>query len=157
MDSNSKFNDFQNTVWEENPNSKTSQEIQAHIYGVRLNIADFCEDLQKRAAVHDDSKLSGEELSIYEAVDATPREAFGTPAYYERLTRLKPALDHHYVANDHHPEHYENGVAGMSLAALVEMFCDWRASSHDMEKSVNHCCDRFNIPPMLRQIFLNSI
>lgn len=137
--------------------SGTKQEIQAHIEKVRLNLAAFCEELQKRAAVHDESKLSGDELPIYEAVDATPREPFGTPAYYERLKRLKPALDHHYAENDHHPEHYENSVAGMNLAALVEMFCDWRASSQDMEKSVNHCCDRFNIPPMLRQIFLNSI
>lgn len=137
--------------------SQTAQEIHAHIENVRMNLAAFCEELQKRAAVHDDSKLSADELPIYEAVDATPREAFGTPAYYERLGRLKPALDHHYQANDHHPEHYENGVAGMDLAALVEMFCDWRASSQNMDKSVNHCCDRFGIPPMLRQIFLNSI
>ena len=137
--------------------SNTQKEIQAHIENVRLNLAAFCEDLQKRAAVHDDSKLSEAELPIYEAVDATPREAFGTPAYYERLGRLKPALDNHYRENDHHPEHYENGVSEMNLAALVEMFCDWRASSQDMEKSVNHCCDRFDIPLMLRQIFLNSI
>jgi len=106
--------------------SQTAQEVQAHIENVRLNLAAFCEDLQKRAAVHDDSKLSTAELPVYEAVDATPREAFGTPAYYERLARLKPALDHHYAVNDHHPEHYENGVAGMDLAALVEMFCDWK-------------------------------
>lgn len=137
--------------------SNTQKEIQAHIENVRMNLAAFCEDLQKRAAVHDDSKLSEAELPIYEAVDATPREAFGTPAYYERLGRLKPALDHHYAKNDHHPEYYKDGVSGMNLAALVEMFCDWRASSQDMEKSVNHCCDRFDIPPMLRQIFLNSI
>lgn len=137
--------------------SKTKTEIQAHILNVRLNLAAFCEDLQKRAAVHDDSKLSKEELPIFEAVDATPREAFGTTAYYERLGRLKPALHHHYAKNDHHPEFYENGVAGMSLAALVEMFCDWRAASQNIGESVNHCCDRFNIPPMLRQIFLNSI
>lgn len=137
--------------------SDTQKDIQAHILNVRLNLAAFCEELQKRAAVHDDSKLSADELPIYETVDATPREAFGTTAYYERLGRLKPALDHHYAANDHHPEHYDNGVSGMNLAALVEMFCDWRASSQNMEKSVNHCCDRFDIPPMLRQIFLNSI
>lgn len=137
--------------------SKTETEIQAHIENVRLNLAAFCEELQKRAAVHDDSKLSAAELPIYEAVDATSREPFGTDAYYARLARLKPALDHHYATNDHHPEHHENGVAGMDLATLVEMFCDWRASSQNMEKSVNHCCDRFGIPPMLRQIFLNSI
>jgi len=137
--------------------SQTKNEIEAHIENVRFNLAAFCEELQKRAAVHDDSKLSVAELPIYEAVDATPREAFGTPAYYERLGRLKPALDHHYTINDHHPEFYENGVAGMNLAALVEMFCDWKASSQDMVKSVNHCCDRFNIGGMLRQILLNTI
>ena len=137
--------------------SQTSQEIQAHIEKVRLNLAAFCKELQKRAAGHDNSKLSDAELPVYDAVDATPREPFGTPAYYDRLGRLKPALERHYAVNDHHPEHYENGVAGMNLAALVEMFCDWQASSQDMEKSVNHCCDRFGIPPMLRQILLNSI
>jgi hypothetical protein len=31
------------------------------------------------------------------------------------LADLKTALDHHYLRNAHHPEHYPNGVDGMSL------------------------------------------
>ena len=32
--------------------------------------------------------------------------------------------------NRHHPEYYEDGIAGMTLVDLEEMLSDWEAASH---------------------------
>ena len=43
---------------------------------------------------------------------------YGTPEYFEALKELKPALDHHYKENSHHPEHtklYKCGVCNHIL------------------------------------------
>ena len=45
------------------------------------------------------------------------------------LEALKPALDIHYANNRHHPEHFPKGIRGMDLLDLLEMICDWKASS----------------------------
>jgi hypothetical protein len=42
---------------------------------------------------------------------------------------MKPAIQHHYKANSHHPEFYDNGVEGMSLFDVLEMLLDWKAAT----------------------------
>jgi hypothetical protein len=64
--------------------------------------------------------------------------------------------------NDHHPQHYENGVDGMDLMALVEMFADWTASSERTKdgsiiKSIHGNKDRFCLSDQLVSIFLNTV
>ena len=46
--------------------------------------------------------------------------------------RTKDGIEHHYAVNSHHPEHYEAGIAGMSLFDLIEMLVDWKAASERM-------------------------
>lgn len=75
---------------------------------------------------------------------------------------LKPALDHHYANNMHHPEAHENGIDGMTLYDIVEMFLDWRAAVErhddgDIMKSIEHNEKRFKINPQLSQIFRNTV
>ncbi len=87
---------------------------------------------------------------------------YGTPEYQASLDRLKPALDHHYANNSHHPQYYENGVDGMDLFDLVEMFFDWKAATErtkdgDIRKSVEINSTRFNLSPQLVNIFNNTI
>jgi len=45
---------------------------------------------------------------------------------------------------------------------LLEMFCDWKAASErhndgNIRKSIEHNADRFGMPPILVQIFENSV
>lgn len=105
-------------------------EVHTHIGLVRLFLGGVTEALHVRGLKHDASKFSEIERSIFSAHtenrDAVP---FGTPAYYEHLERVRPALEHHYKENDHHPEHHNGGIEGMHLINLIEMVCDWMAAS----------------------------
>jgi uncharacterized protein DUF5662 len=110
-------------------------ETQAHIDRVRELLDAAIGDLGYRKAMHDRSKLVEPELSAFDI--ATPKLAgleYGSKEYKQSLHDLGPALQHHFEHNDHHPEHYENGCAGMSLMALIEMLCDWRAASERVKQ-----------------------
>lgn len=110
-------------------------ETQEHI----ARVGDFLDraigDLGYRKSMHDQSKLVSPEVEAFDI--ATPKLAtleYGSDEYRASLRELGPALQHHFENNDHHPEHYENGVGGMSLMALIEMVCDWRAASERVKQ-----------------------
>ena len=128
--------------------------------GLLLMAAD---ELKRRGKLHDLSKLTPEEMGpLQEMQDLINREgqaAFGSAEYKRRTDLLKPMLVHHYARNSHHPEHYANGVAGMDLFDLIEMFFDWKAASERGEEPAMHisaACERFKIEPMLRGILENT-
>lgn len=104
-----------------------------HIKRVSDLLGSFAIELIRRGEVHDASKLSEEEAKPLAEMDALIAKEgnvpFGSPEYERRRQLLGPMLDHHYANNSHHPEHYENGVAGMDLFDVVEMFADWKAAS----------------------------
>ena len=105
-------------------------ETQAHIDRVQEFLIRAQGNLRRRSYAHDASKLVEPELSAFDI--ATPKLAgleYGSDEYKQSLRDLGPALQHHFEHNDHHPEHHPNGCRGMSLMALVEMLCDWRAAS----------------------------
>jgi uncharacterized protein DUF5662 len=64
---------------------------------------------------------------------------------------LTSALDDHYAHNTHYPEHYPNGVDGMSLFDLTEMLMDWKAASErhpggmNISRSVEVSSERFSV------------
>jgi hypothetical protein len=97
--------------------------------------------------------------------ELTPKLAdltYGSEEYRATLREMKPAIDHHYAHNSHHPEHYPNGIAGMNLLDIVEMFCDWKAASlrhtnGDFRRSLEINRTRFNVSDQLASIFENSI
>ena len=134
-----------------------------HIKRVSQLLNRFAKELIERGEVHDDSKLVSPEKELFD--ELTPLLSslkYGTPEYQESLDRLKPALDHHYANNSHHPQYYENGVDGMDLFDLVEMFFDWKAATErtkdgDIRKSVEINSIRFNLSPQLVNIFNNTI
>lgn len=119
-------------------------------------------ELGKRSTVHDQSKLLSPEKEIFD--EMTPKLAastYGSDEYKTMLSELKPALDHHYQHNSHHPEHFENGVDGMTLFDLMEMFMDWKAASErhnngDIYKSIKHNSVRFKLSDQIAQIFTNT-
>lgn len=119
-------------------------------------------ELLRRGKIHDSSKLEDPEKQYFDQVGGRlSKLTYGTDRYRKSLKELKPALDHHYANNSHHPEHYSNGIDGMDLFDIVEMFCDWKAASerHDdgnFGQSLHVNKMRFNISNQLQNIFENT-
>lgn len=135
-----------------------------HIRAVQNNLSLIIEDLVERHDDHDRSKMVEPELFGFAAMNADARLkdlTYGSPEYRAVLKEHRPTIDHHYQTNDHHPEHYPNGIAGMTLGALCEMLADWEASSHrmkdgDLRLSILHNADRFGYDAVLAQILINT-
>lgn len=72
------------------------------------------------------------------------------------------ALEHHYKNNRHHPEHFKNGIEGMTLVDLCEMISDWKAATlrhddGDILKSIEMNQQRFGYTDELKQILINTV
>lgn len=119
-------------------------------------------ELLTRGQEHDQTKLGSPEKELFD--EYTPKlkdSTYGSDEYKANLKELEPALKHHYLNNSHHPEHYENGINGMDLFDLVEMFFDWKAAGErhadgNMEKSIEINKDRFKMSDQLVDIFRNT-
>lgn len=137
-------------------------ETHEHINRVRDFINRAINNLHTRWYNHDESKLVEPELSAFDI--ATPKLAnleYGSDEYKKSLKDLGPALEHHYLHNDHHPQHFENGIRDMSLLSLLEMLCDWRAASErtkndSFEESLEFNQKRFGYSDELAGILLNT-
>lgn len=131
-----------------------------HMDIVASYIGVMCRQLFQRAMDHDRSKLEEPEKSAFDRETPLLKElTFGSDEYKASLERLKEALTHHYKHNSHHPEHYENGVAGMDIIDVVEMLCDWKAASQRNKGgtlNLQACFERFNIESQLQSIFTNT-
>lgn len=140
----------------------TNYETFRHIERVR-NLLNTCiVELLKRGELHDQSKLVEPEVSLF--TEFTPKLAsstYGSEEYDGFKKAMKPALDHHYANNRHHPEHHKHGINDMNLIDLVEMLCDWKAASErhndgNIRKSIEINANRFNISPQLVEILENT-
>jgi hypothetical protein len=140
----------------------SAEDTYEHIRQVSERLKSVCTELRERGRFHDLSKLGPEEKPIFDAV--TPRLkglTYGTDEYRASLKELGPALTHHYAENTHHPEHYPNGIAGMDLLDLIEMYCDWAAATlrtkdGDMAKGIEINIERFAIEGPLAEILRNT-
>ncbi len=141
----------------------TNDETWRHIWNVQRLLLKAVSELNRRLVTHDQSKLVPPEVSTF--VEFTPKlkgSTYGSDEYKGFLAAMKPALDHHYSCNRHHPEHYENGILDMNLIDLLEMVLDWKAATMrhedgDIRKSVELNSDRFNYSDELKQIFHNTV
>ena len=134
-----------------------------HIARVRDLLADAAARLNVRGFHHDMSKYDEVELGplteMQKVIDRDGQSPYGSEEYKRRTAMLKPMLEHHYANNSHHPEHYEDGVDGMDLFDVMEMFMDWKAASERGEESAMNiaaACDRFRVSPQLQRIFENT-
>lgn len=148
-------------------------QTQEHIEAVRALIGLVNAELVQRAIHHDRSKFEPVEADalqkMAELVDRDGPVAFGTPEYEARKQILGPMLAHHYAKNSHHPEHFESeyggayvdGINGMTLVDVVEMFCDWvaagRARNPDGKVDLGVAASRYNVPTMLENVFVNTL
>lgn len=134
-----------------------------HIQTVQYYLTEVIRDLLDRAMLHDQSKLKSPEVELFdEYTDKLAKTTYGSDEYKGFLAKMKPALDHHYATNRHHPEHYVNGVKDMTLIDLIEMLVDWKAASlrhndGNILKSVAHNQGRFGYSDELKQILLNTV
>jgi hypothetical protein len=112
----------------------SSKDTEEHVVNVRENIRKFCTMMFTRGLEHDQSKFENPEKQVFDRVTpALKALTYGSDEYLAQLAEMGEALQHHYKCNRHHPEHFEDGVLGMTLVDVVEMFCDWCAATerHD--------------------------
>jgi Family of unknown function (DUF5662) len=134
-----------------------------HIETVRNYLNAVLVELVKRQEKHDQSKLEAFEVDAYE--QATPKLkglTYGSEEYKACLREIKPAIEHHYAHNRHHPEHFQGGYKDMNLIDLIEMAIDWKSSSlrhadGDIRKSIEINQGRFGYSDELKGFLLNTI
>jgi len=145
------------------PDDDSTRDTLAHIHRVQALLLGVIARLQARLIEHDDTKLDTPEKESFDL--ATPQLknlVYGSPEYQESLEQLKAALDHHYAIHRHHPEHFADGIGGMTLIDLMEMLADWKAASERQRDghirdglAVN--IERFEISQQLAAILSNTI
>lgn len=133
-----------------------------HIETVR-NFLNLCiKELLNRGENHDQSKLETPEVEVFDKMTSKlAKTTYGSEKYKQFLIDMKPALEHHYANNRHHPEHHKSGISDMNLIDILEMFCDWKASSMRHEdgnllKSIEINQKRFNYSDELKVILENT-
>lgn len=139
------------------------EQTQEHINTVGKLLSVCLEQLVERRSSHDRSKLLSPEAEIFEVMTARLKgSTYGSPEYAAMLAEMKPALDHHYASNRHHPEHHAEGIKGMNLIDLLEMVCDWKAATlrhadGSIEKSLEINQKRFGYSDELKSILRNTV
>ena len=134
-----------------------------HIGQVNNYLRLFRKHLEIRGKNHDKSKLENPEKEVFDKfVPMLQTVQFGTKEYKAITSQMKIGTSHHNSKNRHHPEHFENGIKGMNLVDLVEMFCDWKAATlrnpnGDLVKSIGILKERFGFSDDLEAILLNSV
>lgn len=115
-----------------------------------------------RVTRHDESKMYPPEKDTFDEYSPKLKEStYGSGEYKGYLAEMQKALEHHYSNNRHHPEHYPNGVAGMTLVDLAEMLADWKAAGErhangSLAESLRIQKDRFALSDQLLAILENT-
>lgn len=133
-----------------------------HIHKVRGLLYLMIEELDKRARLHDLSKLESPEAEVFG--EHTPKLAeveYDSAEYKELLEKVKPAIQHHYSKNRHHSEFWPNGINDMDLIDILEMLVDWRAAGDrnkngNIRKSIEKNQKRYGISDQLTKILYNT-
>lgn len=141
---------------------ETNAETLTHIRRVQQLLNEVAANLAERARVHDASKLCEPEASVFaEFTGKLKGCTYGSEEYQSFLAGMRPALEHHYKNNRHHPEYWANGIRDMSLIDLIEMFCDWKAATErhadgSLLKSIELNKKRFGYGDELESIFIRT-
>jgi len=137
-----------------------TKDVTEHINRVRGWMRSFYLNLEARAENHDASKLKEPEKSMFDHWTPKLKEfEFGSDEYKIALAGMGEGLKHHYENNRHHPEHYENGVNGMTLNDVIEMVADWMAAAEAKSDFVNleYLATRFGLSEQLVDIIANTL
>lgn len=101
-----------------------------HVGFVRLAVTEVARALERRATVHDLSKMSDDEFAGFARINAAARiDKFGSPGYKEAMHRERRTIDLHFSRNRHHAEYphmVEYGQGNpLGFLDVIEMVCDW--------------------------------
>ena len=140
----------------------SSSDTMLHRMVVMARIRDVVMELKRRGSRHDESKFLSPEKEIFD--EFTPKlkdSTYGSDEYKEFLKGMGGALDHHYEANRHHPEHFENGIREMNLIDLIEMLADWKAATErhddgDLFKSIQINAERFKMSADMKHLLITT-
>lgn len=138
-------------------------ETYEHIGQVQALLLGAAQNLERRAKDHDASKLESPEVEVFdEFTEKLKDTTYDSREYHEHLEGMQVGLDHHYEANDHHPQHFANGIAGMNLLQLTEMLCDWIAATRrhpdgDIRVSIEKNAERFGYGAEMKQLLHNTV
>lgn len=142
----------------------STKETEAHIQKVSDYLDKCILELSERQASHDWDKIGDPvEKDLFDTYTPKLKNCtYGSDEYKSFLEDLKPALERHYSNNRHHPEHFENGIRGMNLIDLLEMICDWKASSErhvdgNIFNSIELNQRRFGYSDDLKEILKNTV
>lgn len=119
-------------------------------------------ELIDRSVRHDLSKTREPELTTYDQFVPRLRETtYGTAKHAELVAAMGEGLGHHYANNRHHPEHFPDGINGMTLVDLIEMLADWTAATErgrndDPTRALQLNGERFGVTPQLMDILVNT-
>jgi hypothetical protein len=143
--------------------TNSAPETIKHILKVQNFIHKVTSLLVQRGIDHDASKLQNPEKREFdEFTSKLAGLTYGSEEYKQCLKDIKPALDHHYSNNRHHPEHFGDGINGMNLIDIIEMLCDWKAATlrHNngsMKESLEINRKRFGMSDQMYDVLKNTI
>ena len=143
---------------------KHIDQVRDYVNQITNIMRDGANVLEARGLVHDVSKLSGIEKEAFDR--GTPRLwgiTYGSDEYREAFAKygMKEGVSLHYANNSHHPEHWQDGIRGMSLFDVLEMLADWagavkRHADGDLAKSIEINEKRFGLGEPLTSIIRNT-
>ena len=141
----------------------TVKDLHNHKQKVGQSLQIICNELMRRAIVHDASKFFDDELKGNLKAQPEKRALQATGHIYGSIEdnkhreEYKWLSDKHYSRNRHHPEYHHNGINDMSLIDLVEMLCDWWISGDNIDHSIRENIKKFNIDAQLARSLKNTI
>lgn len=112
------------------------EDTSKHVHKVRERIGEVQANLQARKVAHDLSKFDDPEKAAFDSLGPAEEMAkvvYGSEEYKARLRKIKPAIEHHYSVNDHHPEHWKLWKCPLCKSV-------WRDSDLENDKRDPHFC-----------------
>lgn len=112
-----------------NEETRALATILRHQKQVSFLLRELAREFERRADLHDQSKLQLDELGGFIEINRIAREhPFGSEKYNQSL-KDNDAIALHFSRNRHHPEYHRDGIEDMDFIDFVEMVCDWIAAN----------------------------
>ena len=141
--------------------------LSIHKTAVEISMNKLAKRIRIRGSRHDNSAMSGLEHAIGSMYSKhkLPTHWISDPTTLGNYPKdIQSAIKSHYENNDHHPEHFENGMYDMNIIQLTEMICDVfetlrenGVSQSDVHHHIEHMCNNYNIAEPLSSIIKNTI